>query len=154
MRSREGREDNACFLNTARAGFSAQSYYLTPSSSPRSVNEEDLLHWGLAAFLFPGQARVIKKLLLSAAFVCVLCWRKQIWGRHIPPSATACLCVCYHRSLAIHSFQPYLGLKDKERTKHMGFVGTLGLSYEYCHRHRNQEIQARKTSFNKKGSRI
>lgn len=32
----------------------------------------------------------------------------------------------------------------------MGFVGTLGLSYEYCHRHRNQKIQTRKTSFNKR----
>lgn len=73
MRSLEGRKDNACFLNIGRAGFSAQSYYLTPSSSPQSVNEEDLLHWGLAAFLFPEQARVIKKLLLSAFFVCILC---------------------------------------------------------------------------------
>lgn len=51
MRSREGQEDNACFLNIARDDFSAQSYYLTPSSFPLHLEMKTFSTGNLSFFV-------------------------------------------------------------------------------------------------------
>lgn len=52
--------------------------------------------------------------------------RTQIRGRASSHPLPVCACVCFIMNLLQYSFQPYLGLKDKERTKTYGVCWHMG----------------------------
>lgn len=96
MRSRVGREDNACSLNMTRDSFSAQSpvIWLTATSTP-SVNKH-IPHGGLSAFVFEGCAHL--RSLHGVPSLCKSCVvLKKTKMSKLRPRPCHCVCVCVCR---------------------------------------------------------